>query len=85
MDSRHGLQKCFFSGLGRGSCGSAGVGDESQETDRTKQADQEVILSQHLTDRYSAVSLGPGESKADKADRDKGDALDPLSALTPRP
>ena len=85
MDSRHGLQECFFSRLGRGACGSAGVGDESQETDRTEQADQEVILGQHLTDRYPVVPLDPGDSKADKTDRDKRDALNPLCAPTPGP
>ena len=85
MDSRHGLQECFFSHLGRGSCGRAGFGDESQKTDCTEQADQEVILGQHLTDWYSVVPLDPGDSKADKADRDKHDALNPLCELTPRP
>ena len=44
-----------------------------------------MILGQHLTDRESVIPLSPGDSKADKADRDKDDTLNPLCALTPGP
>ena len=85
MDSGEGLQKCFFSGPGYLSASASRIGDQSQKTYCRKQANQEMILSQHLFDREPAIAMGPGKRETGEANGHKNEALDALSSSVSRP
>ena len=85
MDSGEGLQKCFFPGPGYLSVSASRVGDQSQKTHCRKQANQEMILSQHLFDREPVIAMRPGKRETGEANGHKNEALDALSSSVSRP
>lgn len=85
MDPGEGLQKGFFAGPGYLSVSAARVGDQSQKTYCRKQANQEMILSQHLFDREPVIAMRPGKRETGEANGHKNEALDALSSSVSRP